>query len=57
MIALEVALDLDDFWDGAFDAFPLHVRFGLLEVGFQVGGESLTRLGKRILIYFSQSNQ
>ena len=42
MVTLEIALDLDDFGDGAFDAFPFFLRFGLFEVGFQVGCERLT---------------
>ena len=33
VVALEVALDLDDFGDGAFDALPFFFSFGLLDAG------------------------
>ena len=40
-VSFEVALDLDYLGNGAFDAFPLFFGFGLLNVGFKRGSESV----------------
>ena len=32
-VSFKVALDLDDLWNGTFDAFPFFFGFRLLDVG------------------------